>query len=42
MAIGAHADGAGGDAASLIGVSKQRVRPCFFCSLSVTRKTPPK
>src|SRR5665213_3169753 len=27
---------------SEIGVSKQRVRPCFFCKPSVTRKTPPK
>ncbi len=28
--------------ASPIGVSKQRVTPCFFCSPSVARKTPPK
>src|ERR1700741_2110995 len=28
--------------ASPMGVSKQRVRPCFFCKPSVTRKTPPK
>src|ERR1700741_1303771 len=28
--------------ASPMGGSKQRVRPCFFCKPSVTRKTPPK
>ena len=27
---------------SAIGASKQRVRPCFFCSPSVPRNTPPK